>query len=168
MIGLPAGTRVWVAAGVPDMRCGFNAVYESGRVQEAACWAHARRKFYELHAVRPNAVTEQALARIGELYDIEREIRGQPTDRLREIRQREAIARLTALEAWLEETMASRIVGLLVHAQFRFDARTYSGIAYVPSSARIPSVPAGRSSDLQVGQNRLGSCPLPRAMPSSA
>ena len=87
-----------------DAYAGFNAVYETGRVHEAACWAHARRKFHELHAVRPNAVTDQALCRIGELYDIEREIRGQPPDRRREIRQREAVPKLTALRAWLEET----------------------------------------------------------------
>lgn len=54
--------------------------------------------------MQPNAVTEQALCRIGELYDIEREIRGQPPDRRREIRQCEAVPRLTALKAWLEET----------------------------------------------------------------
>jgi len=83
---------------------GFNAVYETGRVQEAACWAYARRKFHELYAVRPNAVTEQALARIGELYDIEREIRRQPPDLRREIRQREAVPRLATLKTWLEET----------------------------------------------------------------
>ncbi|WP_420993645.1 IS66 family transposase [Cupriavidus sp. 30B13] len=87
-----------------DAYAGFNAVYETGRVQEAACWAHARRKFHELHMVRPNAVTEQALARIGELYDIEREIRGQPPDLRREIRQREAVPRLATLKAWLEGT----------------------------------------------------------------
>ncbi|WP_420995174.1 IS66 family transposase [Cupriavidus sp. 30B13] len=87
-----------------DAYAGFNAVYETGRVQEVACWAHARRKFHELHAVRPNAVTEQALARIGELYDIEREIRGQPPDLRRKIRQREAVPRLATLKAWLEGT----------------------------------------------------------------
>ena len=37
-----------------DAYAGFNAIYESGRVVEAACWAHARRKFYDLHAARPS------------------------------------------------------------------------------------------------------------------
>jgi transposase len=26
MIGLPAGTRIWIAAGVTDMRCGFQGL----------------------------------------------------------------------------------------------------------------------------------------------
>src|SRR5690606_34846904 len=47
-----------------DAYAGFNAVYETGRVAEAACWAHARRKFYELHQARPSAVTTEALRRI--------------------------------------------------------------------------------------------------------
>jgi len=33
MIGLPAGTRIWIAAGVTDMRCGFNGL--AARVQTA-------------------------------------------------------------------------------------------------------------------------------------
>lgn len=33
MIGLPAGTRVWLAAGVTDMRCGFNGL--SAKVESA-------------------------------------------------------------------------------------------------------------------------------------
>jgi transposase len=89
-----------------DAYAGFNALYETGRVHEAACWAHARRKFHELHALRPNAVTEEALRRIGELYDIEREIRGQPPDLRRQIRQRDAVPRLAALKDWLQEIVA--------------------------------------------------------------
>lgn len=98
--------RSFVGTLQADAYAGFNAVYETGRVQEAACWARARRKFHELHVVRANAVTEQALGRIGELYDIEREIRGQPPDLRREIRQCEAVPRLATLKAWLEETAA--------------------------------------------------------------
>lgn len=55
---------------------GSNALYEGGTIQEAACWAHARRKFYDLHEARPSALTTEALHRIGELYAIEAKIRG--------------------------------------------------------------------------------------------
>lgn len=48
-----------------DAYAGFGALYESGAVKEAACWAHARRKFYDLHVARPSAVTAEALERIG-------------------------------------------------------------------------------------------------------
>lgn len=90
-------------------------------------------KFHELHAVRPNSVTEQALARIGELYDIEREIRGKPPDLRREIRQREAVPRLASLRAWLEETAAklsrkSDTTAAILYTLKRWDAFTrYAG-----------------------------------------
>lgn len=56
-----------------DAYGGYQAIYETGRVLEAACWAHARRQIYELHAARPNAFNTEALERIGALYKIEDE-----------------------------------------------------------------------------------------------
>jgi hypothetical protein len=42
------------------------------KVQEAGCWAHARRKFFELHAANKSQLAEQALVQTGQLYEIER------------------------------------------------------------------------------------------------
>ena len=81
-----------------DAYAGFNAIYDSGRVVEAACWAHARRKFYDLHVARPSALTAEALRRIGELYAIEEAIRGKPPD---------ARPLLDDLERWLHATLAT-------------------------------------------------------------
>ena len=89
-----------------DAYAGFGAVYESGEVKEAACWAHARRKFYDLHVARPSAVTQEALERIGALYAIEAEIRGKPPDERRQVRQARAQPLLASLEAWLRTTLA--------------------------------------------------------------
>lgn len=44
-----------------DAYAGFNALNEGGAIPEAACWAHARRKFYDLHEARPSALTTEAL-----------------------------------------------------------------------------------------------------------
>src|SRR5690606_27831516 len=68
-------------------------------------WAHARRKFYDLHAARPSAITAEALERIGALYAIENEIRGKPPDERRQVRQARAQPLLTDLEAWLRTTL---------------------------------------------------------------
>ncbi|MEM5317600.1 IS66 family transposase, partial [Paraburkholderia sp. JHI869] len=70
-----------------DAYGGYQAIYETGGVTEAACWAHARRQFYELHAARPNALNTEALERIGALYRIEESIRGKPPDERRAHRQ---------------------------------------------------------------------------------
>lgn len=66
-----------------------------------ACWAHARRKFYDLHEARPSALTTEALRRIGELYAIEAEIRGKPPDERRQARQTRAKPLIGDLEHWL-------------------------------------------------------------------
>ncbi len=58
-----------------DVYAGFHHLYEGGRIQEAACWAHVRRKFYDLHAAHASPVAAEAVERIGALYPIEKEIR---------------------------------------------------------------------------------------------
>ena len=58
-----------------DAYASSNALFEDGTIHEAACWAHARRKFYDQHAARPTALTSEALRRIAELYLIEADIR---------------------------------------------------------------------------------------------
>jgi len=88
-----------------DGYAGFDQIYEAGRIQEAACWAHARRKFYDLVAAHNSAVAQEALRRIGELYAIETNIRGkQPAER-RQVRQQRSLPLLHALKQWLEETL---------------------------------------------------------------
>jgi transposase len=63
-----------------DAYAGFNRLYESGRIQEAACWAHVRRKFFDLQEAHASPVAKEALERIGSLYAIESEIRGRPPE----------------------------------------------------------------------------------------
>ncbi|CAA0087704.1 protein of unknown function [Escherichia coli] len=58
-----------------DAYGGYRALYESGRITEAACMAHARRKIHDVHARAPTYITTEALQRIGELYAIEAEVR---------------------------------------------------------------------------------------------
>lgn len=48
-----------------DAYAGYNALYESGQVTEAACMAHARRKIHDVHVRHPTTVTGEALRRIG-------------------------------------------------------------------------------------------------------
>src|SRR5882672_6007618 len=88
-----------------DGYAGFDQVYETGRIQEAACWAHVRRKFYDLEAAHKSLVAQEALRRIGELYVIEAEIRGHLPDERREVRNERARPLLESLQQWLEETL---------------------------------------------------------------
>ena len=88
-----------------DGYAGFNPVFETGHVTEAACWAHVRRKFFDEHATNPSPITTEALDRIGALYGIEDTIRGLPPDERRRIRREKAAPLLAALRAWLDATL---------------------------------------------------------------
>ena len=83
-----------------DAYADFNALYEDGTIQEAACWAHARRKFYDLHEARPSELTTEALRRIGELYVIEAKIRGKPPNERQQVRQAKTKPLIDDMERW--------------------------------------------------------------------
>jgi transposase len=89
-----------------DGYAGFHHLYEDGRLQEAFCWAHVRRKFYDLEQAHASPLAAEALQRIGQLYDIEREIRGRPPDERKQVRQARARPVLDALQVWLEANYA--------------------------------------------------------------
>jgi len=88
-----------------DAYAGFNQVYADGRIQEAGCFAHVRRKFYDLHVAYKSPVAQEALRRIGELYDIERDIRGWQPEERRRVRNERSRPLLESLKQWLEETL---------------------------------------------------------------
>ena len=88
-----------------DGYAGFEQIYQAGRIQEAACWAHVRRKFYDLHVAHKSVVAAEAIERIGKLYAIEKEIRGHPAEARREIRNARARPLLESLKQWLHETL---------------------------------------------------------------
>ena len=88
-----------------DAYAGFNGVYEKGRVREAACWAHVRRKFFDIEQAHASQIAAEALARIGALYGIEKEIRGSPAEARRRERQARAKPLLEALHAWFYDNL---------------------------------------------------------------
>src|SRR3954468_10718562 len=66
-----------------DGYSGFKSLLEnrpSGAITLAFCWAHCRRRFYEIHQATGSPLAKEALRRIGELYALEAEIRGHPAE----------------------------------------------------------------------------------------
>ena len=88
-----------------DAYSGFGHLYEGGRIYEVACWAHARRKFHEIHVVHPSPTTTGALERIGALYKVEEEVRGKPAKIRRAARQSRSKPLLDELRSWLEKSL---------------------------------------------------------------
>jgi hypothetical protein len=60
---------------------------EGGIIYEVACWAHTRRKLYNIHAIHPLPIITEAIDRIGTLYGIEEQIRGKTADLRLDVRQ---------------------------------------------------------------------------------
>ena len=90
-----------------DAYAGFQHLYESGTILEVACWAHARRKFHEIHIAHPSPTTTKAIERIAALYAIEAEIRGSTPEIRRTTRQARAKPLLDSMQIWLETTLAT-------------------------------------------------------------
>ncbi len=74
-------------------------------LQEAACRSYARRKFHDLHAARPSAITTAALRRIAELGVIEAEIRGKPPHERQQVSQQRSRPLLDDFGGWLRATL---------------------------------------------------------------
>jgi transposase len=89
-----------------DGYAGFDRLYGE-RIQEAACWAHVRRKFYDFHVAHDSPLAAEALERIGRLYAVDADIRGRPPDERRRVRQARAGPELESLHAWLHTTLTT-------------------------------------------------------------
>jgi transposase len=116
-----------------DGYAGFEKLYNDAdpnhAIKEAACWAHVRRKFYDIQVANDSPLAIAAIKRIGELYGIEEEIRGQPPDIRREIREARSGPLLDALYRWFKDTLAqvsgkSELAVAIRYAMSRWKALT--------------------------------------------
>jgi transposase len=104
-----------------DAYAGYNGLYDPARPQgaivSALCWAHARRKFFELADIAANArrgkaapaispIALEAVKRIDALFDIERTVNGASAGERLRVRQEQSAPLLAALETWMREERA--------------------------------------------------------------
>jgi transposase len=85
---------------------GFERLTASGDVTLAACWAHMRRKFYDVAQATNAPAAHEALARIAAIYAVETEARGQPPPARLALRRERARPLVEALRRWLEGELA--------------------------------------------------------------
>jgi len=114
-----------------DGYAGFNALYEreTHPLIEAACWAHARRKFYDLYAATQSPLAEEALKRIAQLYVIEESIRGFTVKQRVDVRQQHSAPLLQDLYRWCMAALSqvskkSDIASAIHYALARWTALT--------------------------------------------
>jgi transposase len=93
-----------------DAFSGFNRLYDparaGGTITEAACWAHGRRKFFELAELKKAPIAIEAVARIDALFAIERDIAGLSPDARLAARAERSRPLVEDLAAWLHQKRA--------------------------------------------------------------
>ncbi len=135
----------WTGVLQADAYSGYGKLYAdergAGAILEAACWSHARRKFFVLADIEANArrkaqhrapavvspVALEAVRRIDALFEIERSINGLTADRRLAVRHEQAAPLVAALEAWMREerrklSRHSDVAGAIDYMLKRWDA----------------------------------------------
>lgn len=91
----------WRGALVCDDFSGYKASFGAA-ITEVGCMAHARRKFFDLHASNKSKIAQQALTYIGQLYEVEREVKNLSADERGRIRQDKTKRLVDALHQWMQ------------------------------------------------------------------
>jgi len=149
-----------------DAYAGYQEVYDTGRVREVACWAHARRKFYEARTTNPG-VCLQAMAWIKRLYAIEREARerGLEPGQILLLRQERAVPLLEQFRPWLDAQDVlpkSPTAAAIAYVCSRWDAftrYTTDGLLSIdnnPAENALRRVALGRKNWLFAGSDQGG------------
>ncbi|PWB83856.1 MAG: IS66 family transposase [Methylocystaceae bacterium] len=150
-----------------DGYAGFEKLANEEKVILAACWAHTRRKFYEVAQSTSSPIAEEALRRIGEIYVIEAEVRGRsPPDRLAARRQRSKPI-VDALRLWFEQQLSHISARSTLADAIRYALARWSGLTRFlhdgrieldtnPVERAIRPVALGRKNHMFAGSNRGG------------
>jgi transposase len=94
-----------------DGYAGFDHLYAPAattgevRLVEVACWAHGRRKLFDVHAATGSVIAKEALERIAALFEIEAQINGHAPGRRRAVRQERSLPLLTDLKDFLDAAL---------------------------------------------------------------
>ena len=106
-------------------------------VTEAACWAHVRRKFFDVHAASGAPLAEEALNRIGALYGVEEHNPRQPPDERRRCREEDALPLVAAFRDWLEATLPKLSAKTELAAAIRYALGRWAALTRYLDDGRI-------------------------------
>ena len=154
----------WVHA---DGYSGFNGLFGEQKADEMACMAHVRRKFVDVFAAQGNAIAQEAITRIAELYAVEAKARGQSPDDRVALRQDKAKHVFDDLEQWLHDQLPkisgkSPLAGAIRYALGRMSkARPYldNGFLEIDNNTAeraVKPIALGRKNWMFAGSERGG------------
>ena len=127
----------WSGGLVCDDFSGYKASFGAA-ITEVGCMAHARRKFFDLHVSNKSEIAQQALTYIGQLYEVEREVKHLGTDERGRVRQTKSKPLIDAFHRWMllqrqRITDGTATAKALDYSLKRWDALTRFG-----QDARLP------------------------------
>ena len=114
-----------------------NPARDGGAVTLAFCWAHLRRRFYEVYVGGHAPIATEALARIKLLYDIEAEIRGLPPEMRKAVRQEKSKPVIDDMKLWFEVTLAKVSKGGRIADAIRYGLNHWDGLVRFLGDGRI-------------------------------
>ena len=134
---------------------------------ELACWAHVRRKFFDLFQANQSPMAKEALERIAELYAAEAKAEKYSPEQRQLLRQAESLPVLDSLHGWLQGTLAKTAPGgasakALGYALKRWPALVrYARTGHLPIDNNviencIRPIALGRKNWLFAGSERAG------------
>ena len=103
----------------------------------AFCWAHLRRRFFDIAEGGPAPIASEALARIAALYAIEKTIRGRSAAERRAVRQEKSKPLVLALKAWLEQQLARVSAKATIAEDIRYGLNHWEGLTRFLDDGRI-------------------------------
>jgi transposase len=151
-----------------DGYAGYGALAETGTVQLAFCWAHWRRRFYEIAQAGNAPIASEALARIAEIYAIEADIRGQDAEARQAVRQRRTKPLVDPLKTWLEAQLTAVSRKSTIAEAIRYGLGRWDGLVLFLDEAGSRSIPTSSSvrSDRSPSIARMRSLPDPTVVAS--
>lgn len=126
----------WRGSLICDDYGGYKASFAHG-ITEVGCMAHARRKFFDLHANGTSQIAGQALQYIGLLYDIEREVKDLSAQDRQAIRQEQSRRIANALHEWMLAQRAKVFSGATAKA-LDYSLKRWQALTRFIDDGRLP------------------------------
>ena len=131
------GQVPWTGHLVCDDFSGYKALFERG-VVEVGCMAHARRKFVELHVANKSELANQAIELIGQLYEVERDIRDLDAEARLQQRRSRAAPIADALHEWMRAQRARVTDGTATAKALDYSLNRWAALMRYLGDPRLP------------------------------
>jgi transposase len=129
--------RDWRGHLMVDDYGGYKSLWVGG-VVELGCFAHARRKFFDLHVANQSAEAAEALRRIGELYALEQPLSEATIEVRAQMRAQHAVPRLEALHLWLQATRARAADGSSLARALDYSLKRWPALSRYATRGDLP------------------------------